>query len=72
LFLISGSGRPGKQWEAGGLWISGSISFWGKKEKQGWWMVRKSIEYLREHAHDVENEKFERHDSVTVICGILE
>ena len=50
---------------------SRSILFWGKKEKKGWWMVRQSIEYLRDHADAVENEKFERLDAVTVIVEQL-
>lgn len=50
---------------------SRSISFWGKKEKRGWWMVRKGIEYLRDYAKSVENEKFESIDCVTVIVQRL-
>jgi len=45
---------------------SRSISFSRKKEKRGWWMVRRAIEYLRDHAKDVENERFEILDRVTV------
>ena len=50
---------------------SRSISFWGKKEKRDWWMVRKSIEYLRDCAKAVENEKFESLDAVTCIVQRL-
>jgi len=50
---------------------SRSILLWGKKEKCGWWMVRKSIEYLRDCAKAVENEKFESADCVTCIVQRL-
>jgi hypothetical protein len=50
---------------------SRSILFWGKKQKCGWWIARKSIEYLRDHAQAVENERFERIDAVTVIVERL-
>lgn len=50
---------------------SRSISFGGKKQKCGWWMVRKSIEYLRDRAQAVENERFERIDAVTCIVEQL-
>ena len=50
---------------------SRSILFWAKKQKCGWWMVRKSIEFLRGHASAVENEKFECIDSLTVIVEQL-
>jgi len=45
---------------------SRSISFWEKKEKRGWWMVRRGIDYLRGYANDVDNERFERIDRVTI------
>jgi hypothetical protein len=50
---------------------SRSISLCGKKEKRGWWIVKRGIEYLRDHASQVERERFERIDCVTVIVERL-
>lgn len=45
--------------------------FGGKKEKRSWWIVRKRIEYVRDCAKAVENEKFESLGCVTVIVQRL-
>jgi hypothetical protein len=47
---------------------SRSIAFSEKKEKAGWWMVRRGIEYLRDRANDVDHERFESIDCV--ICTV--
>lgn len=46
---------------------SRSISFWGKKEKRGWWMVKASLDTLREHAANIDGERFEAIDFVTCV-----
>lgn len=50
---------------------SRSISLSVKKDGRGWWIVKRAIEYLRDYAKEVEHERFERIDCVTVIVEKL-
>jgi hypothetical protein len=50
---------------------SRSVSLGERTKKRGWWMVRSRIEYLRDNATDVEHERFEKVDCVTVIVTQL-
>ncbi len=38
---------------------SRSIILWGRKDKTGWWLCKNSLDYLRERAVSVENERWE-------------
>jgi hypothetical protein len=50
---------------------SRTISLCGKKEKRGWWIVKRGIEYLRMYANEVERERSELVDCVTVVVEKL-
>lgn len=38
---------------------SRSITFWDKKEKANWWLRKRTLDFLREHARQVEKERWE-------------
>lgn len=50
---------------------SRSISFWGKKGKNGWWLCKKKLETLHASAQKVENERWESLETVNSIDSKL-